>query len=240
MFQPNVQQLVVFGAGTQAECHIRLIEIAVQRKIPKITIINRSIDRAKDLKVKIEEERNKERKSNYKSGTDDPASFTVNTIALNDIDEVSSALATADVVAATTNTATPLWNDAGADDGNGKIRLKKGCLVTGIGSYTPEMQEIPTSIVNNSAVVIDTPEAIAVGDLKHLGTTFEIAAWNHPIYLAGHAFTDPTIVRTGQSTAQKDYIFYKAVGTAIQDVLTAHAVIQKAKELGIGQVVDMS
>jgi ornithine cyclodeaminase/alanine dehydrogenase-like protein (mu-crystallin family) len=47
-------------------------------------------------------------------------------------------------------------------------------------------------------------------------------------------------VLKGQEASQKDFIFYKAVGTAIQDVLTARAVFQKAKELGIGQEVDMS
>jgi ornithine cyclodeaminase/alanine dehydrogenase-like protein (mu-crystallin family) len=102
------------------------------------------------------------------------------------------------------------------------------------------MQEIPESVVNNSAVIIDTPEAMAVGDLKHLGASFETAATKHPIYLAGHVFTDPNIVLKGQEASQKDFIFYKAVGTAIQDVLTAQAVFQKAKELGIGQEVDMS
>jgi ornithine cyclodeaminase/alanine dehydrogenase-like protein (mu-crystallin family) len=37
-----------------------------------------------------------------------------------------------------------------------------------------------------------------------------------------------------------DYIFYKAVGTAIQDVLTAQNVVERAKNLGVGQEIDMS
>jgi ornithine cyclodeaminase/alanine dehydrogenase-like protein (mu-crystallin family) len=37
-----------------------------------------------------------------------------------------------------------------------------------------------------------------------------------------------------------DCIFYKAVGTAIQDVLTTRAVVHRATELGLGQRVDMS
>jgi ornithine cyclodeaminase/alanine dehydrogenase-like protein (mu-crystallin family) len=94
------------------------------------------------------------------------------------------------------------------------------------------MQEIPESAVDRSHVVIDTPEAMEVGDLKHLG---KLGSSNHPITLAGDAFTAPASI--GKTT---DYIFYKAVGTAIQDVLTAKAVVERAKQLGIGQEVDMT
>ncbi|KAL3932258.1 MAG: hypothetical protein SGARI_004012, partial [Bacillariaceae sp.] len=45
-FCPSVQELVVFGAGAQAECHIQLMELALQRNIPKITIVNRTLERA--------------------------------------------------------------------------------------------------------------------------------------------------------------------------------------------------
>ena len=34
-------------------------------------------------------------------------------------------------------------------------------------------------------------------------------------------------------------VFYKGVGTAIMDVILAHAVVQRAKELQIGLQVDM-
>jgi ornithine cyclodeaminase len=162
--------------------------------------------------------------------------MVVDAIALNDIDAVASALSTADVVAATTNTTRPLWND----NNDTTIKLKKGCLITSIGSYTPEMQEIPEYVVNSSTVIIDTPEAIAVGDLKHLGESLEEAAAKRPIFLAGHALLDSKSVLERHKSSENDFIFYKAVGTAIQDVLTAQVVFDKAKEKGIGQEVDMS
>jgi ornithine cyclodeaminase len=207
-FQPQAQHLVIFGAGAQAECHIELMELALKRKIPRISIINRSTERAEALKTKLLADR------------DTP----VEVILLSDSEAVASALSTADVVAATTNTATPLWEDGSV--------LKKGCLITGIGSYTPDMQEIPESAVNLSHVIIDTPEAMEVGDLKHLGSH---GSSSHPVTLAGDALADPSdIGRT------MDYIFYKAVGTAIQDVLTAQNVVERAKNLGVGQEIDMS
>ena len=208
-FQPNCQELVIFGAGSQAECHIQLMELALGRSIPKITIINRSQERAEALRAKI----------SSRTKTD--------VIVLHDQQAVIQALSTADVVSATTNSPTPLWEDGSV--------LKKGCLITGIGSYTPDMQEIPPSAVDRSFVIIDTPEAMEVGDLKHLRET-PSETRHHPITLMGSALANPaSIIERGM-----DCIFYKAVGTAIQDVLTAEIVVNKARALGIGQEIDMS
>ena len=210
-FRPDVQHLVVFGAGAQAKCHIQLIQMALARTIPKITIINRTLERAETLKSKILGE----------AGADQQA---IGVILLSDTEAKNNALSTADVIAATTNTTEPLFND-------GSI-LRRGCLITGIGSYTPDMTEIPSSAVDRCHVIIDTPEAMAVGDLKHLGT---LENTNHPVTMAGDAWKDPSLVGKGM-----DCIFYKAVGTAIQDVLTTRAVVHRATELGLGQRVDMS
>ena len=207
-FRPDVQHLVVFGAGAQARCHIELIQLALARTIPKITIINRTLDRAETLR------------SHVQAGTDQ----AIDIILLSDREAKIKALSTADVVAATTNTTEPLFDD-------GSI-LRRGCLITGIGSYTPYMKEIPSSAVDRCHVIIDTPEAMAVGDLKHLGT---LENTKHPVTLAGDAWKDPSLVGNGM-----DCIFYKAVGTAIQDVLTTRAVVHRATELGLGQRVDMA
>jgi ornithine cyclodeaminase len=239
-FQPDARELVVFGAGAQAECHIRLMELALRRRIPKITIINRTLQRAQALQAKLVQER---RRIDGTAGDDAPYDTTkpslVAAVALDDVDGVSRALATADVVAATTNSSTPLFTGSA-------MALPKGCLITSIGSYTPDMQEIPESVVDRSVVVIDTPEAMQVGDLKHLGgedALFHPArspGKQHPVFLAGDALADPARVQQVKSDEGKDYIFYKAVGTAIQDVLTAQAVLEKASEFGIGQNVEMS
>jgi ornithine cyclodeaminase len=182
------------------------MDLAIGRRIPKITIINRSVERAQGLKEKLDR------------------GDSIKVVALSDSAAIASALQEADVVAATTNTTTPLWNE--------KVQLKEGCLVTGIGSYTPGMQEIPEYVVNDSHIVIDTPEAMSVGDLQHLGS---YESTKHPVTRAGDAFENSKGI--GSSTK---YIFYKAVGTAIQDVMIAEAVIKSAKEKGIGQEYDMS
>ena len=209
-FAPHCQELVLFGAGAQAECHIQLMEAALGRSIPKITIVNRSLPRAEALLKTLD------------PLTHDQKECQV--LLLDDHEQIAQALSTADVVATTTNAATPLWND-------GSI-LKQNCLITSIGSYTPDMQEIPQSAVDRSHVVIDTPDAMTVGDLKHLGGSID--ATTHPVTLMGHALKDPSLV------SGMDCIFYKAVGTAIQDVMTARLVVDRARAQGIGQEIDMS
>lgn len=234
-FQPKVQHLVIFGAGAQAECHIRLMELAIQQQIPRITIVNRTVTRAEQLKETILEQR-----SHQVDTHPCQTACTIDTVELRDKQSLAEAMSTADVIAATTNTTNPLWDD---DD---NIQLKKGCLITGIGSYTPQMQEIPPSVVNRSVVIIDTPEALQVGDLKHLGVSTgsvdeKLSDLHKPVLMAGEALRkSPACIVELQGEENKDFIFYKAVGTAIQDVLQAEAVVTKAKEMGLGQNVDMT
>ena len=206
---PNCQHVVLFGAGYQAACHLKLFQVALDgRPIPQVTIVNRSRDSAETLQATL------------------PPETNCNIVLLEDQEAVHDALSTADVVAAATCATEPLFQEGSV--------LKKGCLITSIGSFTPEMIEIPSSAVDRCHIVIDTPEAMSVGDLRHLGTDYKTA--KQPITLAGEAFQNPSVVR-GETM---DCIFYKAVGTAIQDVLTAEMVVKGAKELQIGQQIDMT
>jgi len=215
LMRPDLTHLVVFGAGLQAECHIDAIKTAIGRTIPKITICNRSRPRAEQLKEKI-------RLLSFGESCD--------IVLLEDKAGVEKALSTADVVAATTNAMTPLFD--------GSV-LPPGCHVNGIGSYTPEMQEIDINTVNRSRIIIDTHDAKTVGDLKHLQDVR-----GHPMALLGDMLADTTSDSPwGTNIAGSENIdctFYKGVGTAIQDVMTADLVVQRARELGIGTEVDMS
>lgn len=215
LMRPDLNHVVVFGAGLQAECHIEAIETAIERKIPKITIVNRSLPRAEALREKISCE-------------------DCDIVLLNDKAGVEKALSAADVVAATTNSTTPLFD--------GSV-LPSGCHVNGIGSYTPEMQEIPANAVNRSRVIIDTPDAKTVGDLKHLQAN--TTDCKHPMVLLGDVLANttrgsPWPLLSNEDASKYDCTFFKGVGTAIQDVMTADMVVKRARELGIGTEVDMS
>lgn len=256
LLRPDLQHLVVFGAGLQAELHILAIRTAIGRPIPKTTIINRSQQRAAQLQEKLWQEQHRRSPT---AGTGDDGLWTIetNTVRLDDHDSVADALLTADCVVTSTNTTTPLWRN---DD-----LLKPGCHINGIGSYTPEMQEVPVGTVDRCRVLVDTPDARSVGDLKHLNNNDR--PQQHRVFqLIGEALflrdrqekcdsgkqrrtkiRDENIHQVHSTTAataaaesgMMDYTFYKSVGTAIQDILTARIVVQRARELGVGVEVEM-
>ena len=203
----ELTHLVVFGAGLQAKCHMEALS-CVQPSISKITIVNRSFKRANDL---IEEF---------------PSNIKGNVVLLEDTHGIQQALNDADVVVVCTNTETPLF------DGSW---LSPGCHVNGVGSYTPAMQEVDETLVHRCRVLVDTPESLDVGDLKHMDRD------THPWKLLGEALEDPQCWLTNDfDSSNLDCTFFKSTGTAIQDVMTAKLVVDRARELGIGNEVDMS
>jgi ornithine cyclodeaminase len=207
----TLKHLVLFGAGLQSELHLEAIATALpQDSFEKITIINRSEPRAVALKEHILAS------SLY-------TAKQVQVVLLGDTESVSHAVATACCICTTTNTKTPLFEQP----------LPAGCHVNGIGSYTPDMKEV--SCADQCRVWIDTPEARTVGDLKGLPKT-------HPVQLLGHVLlaAEDASKRKDDDDSKLTCTFFKSVGTAIQDVLTANAAVKRARELGIGTEVDMS
>jgi ornithine cyclodeaminase len=213
LVRPDLKHLVVFGAGLQAECHIHAIATAIGRPIPLTTIVNRSRDRAEQLKAKL------------------PAEWTTECkVVLLDADdplEIAEILSTADCICTTTNANTPIFE--------GSSMLAPGCHINGIGSYTPDMQEVPARVVDRCHVLIDTPEARDVGDLKNI-------AAQHPVTLLGDALQDPEhwLAHYREGASMFDCSFYKGVGTAISDIVTADMVVKRARELGVGTNIDMT
>ena len=203
-FNKKMKHLVIFGAGLQAECHIEALQ-CVQPSISRVTIVNRSRQRAEDLVGGL------------------PHGIMGSVVLLDDLDGIQNALQDADVVVTCTNTETPLF------DGSW---LPSGCHVNGVGSYTPAMQEVDMTLVNRCRVLVDTPESLDVGDLKHLDRN------KHPWKLLGEVIEDPSWLYA--VTTPNDCTFFKSTGTAIQDILTASLVVDRAKELGFGTEVDMS
>jgi ornithine cyclodeaminase len=131
------------------------------------------------------------------------------------------AVSRADIVLAATTTATPLF------DGHD---LKPGTHVTGVGSFTPDMQEIDAATIGRARVVVDQRDAAMAeaGDI-----------------IIGRATIDAEIGeivngdRPGRQN-DREITFFKSVGLAVQDAVTAAAVLKAAEQKGLGTVIDMS
>ena len=136
-------------------------------------------------------------------------------------DSPQSAVAQADIVLAATTATTPLF------DGN---ELKPGTHVTGVGSFTPQMQEIDANTIRRARVVVDQRDAAMAeaGDIIIAKATIDAEIGE--------------IINGDKPGRQNDeeITFFKSVGLAVQDAVTAGAVLKAAEEKGLGTVIHMS
>ena len=187
-------------AGLQAEMHIKCIQYVVN--INTLVIVNRSRERAEKLKQMILND--KEPDSQSKAAT--PIT-NISIVLLSNEVEVKDAVSDADVIATTTNSCTPLFRGEW---------LKPGCHINGVGSYTAKMKEVPDDAVKRCEVLIDTHEALDVGDLQCITNESPNLAG-----LIGDALVGNIEFGSSRRRDGINCTFFKSVGTAIQDVVSA-------------------
>jgi ornithine cyclodeaminase/alanine dehydrogenase-like protein (mu-crystallin family) len=134
----------------------------------------------------------------------------------------AAALDGADVIVASTNSRSPVILSE---------HVKPGAHINGVGSFTPEMQEVAAEVVMRARVVVDQRAAAwaEAGDLiiprdqgliteAHITAELgEIAAGTHP----------------GRQSAD-EVTFFKSVGNAVQDNVVAKRVLAAARSRSYG------
>lgn len=199
--------VAIFGGGAQSRTQLEAV--CTVRSIEKVWVYD-VLPRA--ASVYVEEMR--------KKGRPVPQDIFV-------AESPKKAVREADVICAATTSFRPVFKDSD---------LKPGVHINGVGSYTPQMQEIPTRTVVRSKVVVDSRQATLAeaGDLiisidgglisdKHIhGEIGELAAGK----ISGRE-------------SEEETTFFKSVGLAVQDVSVAELVLRRANELGLGNDVDI-
>ena len=112
--------------------------------------------------------------------------------------------------------------------------VSPGTHVNGVGSYKPNMQELPGQLLANAGIFTDSTAVsiVETGDLKI------------PLDQGIIALDD--IAEIGQlaegripgRTSDTEVTVFKSVGNAIQDLSAAGIVIARARELGLGVTLD--
>ena len=142
-------------------------------------------------------------------------------------ENVNQAVSAADIICTATTSSTPVF------DGH---FLKLGAHLNGIGSFTPQMQEIDLVTVQRSTLFVDAREAVwaEAGDLiiplrngditedyiaAELG---EVVAGQHP----------------GRSSDDQ-ITFFKSVGVAVQDAAAASITLKNALEQNLGTIISL-
>jgi len=135
------------------------------------------------------------------------------------------ALAEADIVCTATTSAEPVFADH---------ELREGVHINGVGSYTPEMAEIPAETVQRARVVIDHRQAALqeAGDL--------IQPLRRGLITPEHCQTELGDIIVGRQAGRENprqITFFKSVGVAVQDAAAAQLALANARAWNLGTVV---
>jgi ornithine cyclodeaminase len=133
----------------------------------------------------------------------------------------------ADVVCLATTSRTPVFLDEWA---------RPGTHVSGVGSFTPQMQEAPAGFVARARVVVDMKDHALeeAGDLI-IPLRDGTISGSHILGELGELVLGKITART----SDEDVTFFKSVGNAVQDMAVASAAYRGATEKGLGQEIDL-
>ena len=199
----------LFGAGGQAEGQLEAV--LTVRDIELAKVYCRTFEKAEAFARAMSEKF---------SGR-----FNTKIVAVHSPEE---AIADADVITAATTAVSPVFD--------GRL-LKPGAHVNGIGSFTYDMVEIDSyTLTHAGKVYADTLEGV-------LGEAGDIL---QPID-RGEYSKDRMTGELGQlingaapgRESDTEITFFKSVGSAVLDLVTARRIYAKAKEMGIGLKVEM-
>jgi ornithine cyclodeaminase/alanine dehydrogenase-like protein (mu-crystallin family) len=134
----------------------------------------------------------------------------------------AKALRDADIVCAASTSRTPIFAD---ED------IAPGTHVNAIGSYQPEVREIPAETVARAKVVVDHRESALeeAGDL--------IIAIEQGRFAAAAIHAELGQLASGEKpgrTSESEVTFFKSVGVAVQDVAAAARAAARAEEKDLG------
>ncbi len=199
--RPESTRLSVFGAGVQAKAHVEAV--CAVRRIDVVRIHTRTPERATAMISEL---------AGVKGVPDDIATAAV----------PRDALRGADILCATTTSREPVFEDAD---------LPAGVHINAVGSYTPEVREIPADTVVRARVVVDSREAAweEAGDLIQPLRAGQITQAHI------HAELGEVVlgIQTGRANDQ-EITFFKSVGVAVQDAVAARVALAAARALGLG------
>lgn len=153
-FRRKVESIVVFGGGKQEKWHIKLALLIRSKDIEKITIVNRSKDRAEKLIADIE--------------TTLPQHIT-SAVKVEKLDlkspqsdgHVQNVLAEADAIFCTTPSTAPLFPVRHITS---EEACKRSKYITAIGSYRLDMQELDPNLLRH---IVDSNDATIGDSDKH-------------------------------------------------------------------------
>lgn len=202
--RPDAQTLAVLGSGVQARSGIAAV--CAVRPIREVRVFSLNAEQAAQLAQELA------------GRAPIPPQIAV-------VGSAAEAVRGADIVYTATTSATPTF--AGRD-------LKPGAHVIGIGSYTPQMQEVDVETVQRSLVVVDARES-ALAEAGDLIIPLQ-AGLIGPEHIHAEIGELAAGRKAGRTSAEQ-ITFFKSCGVAVQDAVAARIALRNAERAGLGTVV---
>ncbi|CAN9267879.1 unnamed protein product [Alternaria alternata] len=229
-YRKKTENIITFGAGKQAEWHIRLAILLKGDDIRKITIVNRSSARAKDLVDSLTQ-----------SKVGSHIKMEVFEEKENGLEDL---ITEADVMFCTTPSTSPLFPASYLLSDSG---LSKSRFISAIGSYRLDMQEIDPELlkhitnpsgpfasqVHQGYITVDSIK----GCMDEAGEL--VAAGLKPEQMLEAGKIDGLREDEGvQKWLEEGFVVYKSVGVGIMDIAVGKSLMDLAAEKGVGVHLD--
>lgn len=136
------------------------------------------------------------------------------------------AIESADIICTATTATKPVFADKD---------LKAGTHISAVGSYTPEMQEVPAETLQRAKIFVDSRAAALeeAGDL--------IQPIRAGLFDEAHICGELGEVVSGRISGRQsneEVTYFKSVGIAVQDAMAAQLALTNARKMKIGKEVD--
>jgi ornithine cyclodeaminase/alanine dehydrogenase-like protein (mu-crystallin family) len=225
------ENIVVFGAGKQALWHVRLAVLLRGGDVAKITIVNRSSQRAKELVETL------------RSDANWPSHIALSAAEQLESKELEQLVSEADVIFCTTPSRTPLFPASFLTSEDAR---KKARYIAAIGSYRLDMAEIDPELLRQMAdpsgefsgqvwrgsITVDSREACLheAGELVSSGVPAE-------------KWLEIGAIKDNSSPEMEDwlrngFVIYKSVGVGVMDLAIGNALLDIARSNKIGLTVE--
>jgi ornithine cyclodeaminase len=136
------------------------------------------------------------------------------------------AVENADIICTATTSLKPVFEDT---------YVKPGTHISGVGSYTPEMQEVPPGTLQRAKVFVDSRSA----SLEEAGDLIQPlrAGLFDESHICGE-LGEVLLGRVAGRQSAEEITYFKSVGVAVQDAMAAQVALSNARKMGIGKEVD--
>lgn len=203
---PHVQKALLIGAGGQAMSQLEAM--LTVRSLQEVYIFDRDVDRAYNFC----------RQASVKFAHQFPTHLIV-------VDDPNQVVAQVGLITTVTTAKQPTF------DGN---LVQPGTHINGVGAYTPQMCELPVSVLQRAqSIICDTVDGV-------LAEAGDIIQPLQAQTLTRQAITGELGQIINQTLPgrqnEKDITVFKTVGTAALDTLVAARIVQQAQKQNVGTI----